>query len=91
MTAKSGRRVKRSSARSRLRSSTHVTASGGNVFADLGFSPREAENLKIRSLLMSELRDPIAGLTQVSAAQLLSVSPPRGWAVAPPSLGRPDT
>lgn len=85
MTAKSGKRLRKSparktagvAARSRLRSSAHVTPSGGNVFADLGFSPEEAENLKIRSLLMSELRDVIAGHTQVSAAQLLGVSQPR--------------
>ena len=89
MTAKSSKRVRKASAtrtaggrrgaaaRSRLRSSTHVTPSGGNVFADLGFSPKEAENLKIRSLLMSELRDLIVGHTQVSAAQLLGVSQPR--------------
>lgn len=89
MTTKSGKRVRKPSARqtaagrrgaaarARLRSSTHVTPDGGNVFADLGFSPKEAENLKIRSLLMSELRDLIAGLTQVNAAQLLGVSQPR--------------
>lgn len=89
MTAKSRKRTQKSSARqtvagrreaaarSRLRSSTDVTPAGGNVFADLGFSPKEAENLKIRSLLMSELRDLITGLTQVSAAQLLGVSQPR--------------
>lgn len=33
--------------------------------------------MKIRSLLMSELRDLIAGHTQVSAAQLTGVSQPR--------------
>lgn len=89
MTAKSGKRVRKSStgqtaatrrgaaARSRLSSSTHVTPSGGSVFTDLGFSPKQAENLRIRSLLMSELRDLIAGLTQVNAAQLLGVSQPR--------------
>lgn len=89
MTTKSGKRVRKSSARrtagdrgasagrSRLHSSAHVTPSGGNVFADLGFSPEEAENLKIRSQLMSELCDLITGSTQVNAAELLGVSQPR--------------
>lgn len=89
MTAKSRKRVKKSvakksararsgaAARSRLGTSAHVTLSGDNVFADLGFSPEEAENLKIRSQLMRELRELIAGLTQVSAARLLGVSQPR--------------
>lgn len=89
MTAKTPKRVKKSvskkpararsgaAARSRLASSAHVTRSGGNVFADLGFSAEEAENLKIRSQLIGELRELIAGLTQVSAARLLGVSQPR--------------
>ena len=89
MTAKPGKRGRKSLvgqtgptrrgsvARSRLRGSARVTASGGNVFADLGFSSDEAENLKIRALLMSELRDLIDGMPQVSAAELLGVSQPR--------------
>jgi predicted XRE-type DNA-binding protein len=89
MTAKSAKRVRKSTARqvararrgtaahSRLRTSPHVTPSSGNVFLDLGFSSQEAENLKIRSLLMSKLRELIVGLTQVSAAELLGVSQPR--------------
>lgn len=28
---------------------THITAAGGNVFADLGFPPEEAAQLKARS------------------------------------------
>ena len=32
-----------------------LTRSSGNVFADLGFPPEEAEHLKIRSDLMIEL------------------------------------
>jgi predicted XRE-type DNA-binding protein len=47
------------------------------VFADLGFSPEEAENLKVRSQLMMELDTLIAGMTQVAAAELLGVSQPR--------------
>lgn len=57
----------------------HVTPAGGNVFRDLGFSPAEAENLKIRSDLMTALQRLMAerGVTQVEAARLFGVSQPR--------------
>ena len=53
--------------------------SSGNVFRDLGFAPGEAENLRIRSTLMAELRTLIedSGLTQAAAARLFGVSQPR--------------
>jgi predicted XRE-type DNA-binding protein len=60
-----------------LARSAHVTRPGGNVFADLGFPADEAENLKMRARLMTELRDVIAYMTQVDAAELLGVSQPR--------------
>jgi len=60
-----------------LAGSAHITRPGGNVFADLGFPADEAENLKMRSRLMTELRDLIAPMTQVDAAELLGVSQPR--------------
>ena len=60
-----------------LAGSAHVTRPGGNVFADLGFPADEAENLKMRARLMAELRDLIAPMTQVDAAELLGVSQPR--------------
>ena len=49
------------------------------VFADLGFSPVEAENLKVRAELMVALTKLIEsrGLTQSAAAQLFGVSQPR--------------
>lgn len=57
----------------------HVTAADGNVFADLGFGPDEAENLLVRSDLMTEIlrimRD--HGLKQKQAAVLFGVSQPR--------------
>jgi predicted XRE-type DNA-binding protein len=58
---------------------THVTPAGGNVFRDLGFPPAEAENLKIRSDLMTALQRLMTerGLTQVQAAKLFGVSQPR--------------
>jgi len=51
----------------------------GNVFTDLGFTPAEAGNLRMRSRLMTALRDFIAreGLTQADAARRLKVSQPR--------------
>jgi len=60
-----------------LRGTTHVTPSDGNVFTDLGFPAAEAANLKMRSQLMIELCDLVAGKTQVEAAALLGVSQPR--------------
>ena len=54
-----------------------MTPVDGNVFADLGFSPEEAENLKVRAQLMRELRALIADVTQVEAARLLGISQPR--------------
>lgn len=57
----------------------HVTPAGGNVFRDLGFPPAEAENLKVRSDLMSALQALMTErrLTQVEAAKLFGVSQPR--------------
>jgi predicted XRE-type DNA-binding protein len=55
------------------------TRSTGNVFRDLGFSPDEAEHLKVRSDLMLNLQKAIAtrGLKQGEAAELLGVTQPR--------------
>lgn len=56
-----------------------ITRSTGNVFRDLGFSPEEAEHLKVRSNLMIHLQQAIAtrGLKQAEAAKLLGVTQPR--------------
>jgi predicted XRE-type DNA-binding protein len=53
--------------------------SSGNVFRDLGFSPEEAANLRIRADLMVRLKELIEarGLTQAGAAELFGVSQPR--------------
>jgi predicted XRE-type DNA-binding protein len=58
---------------------TTITNGSGNVFADLGFSPAESRNLRIRSEMMTALRKFIEkeGLTQAEAAKLLKVSQPR--------------
>ena len=56
---------------------SHVTASGANVFSDLGFPPEQAENLKVRSDLISEAQRLVDGMTQLQAADVLGVSQPR--------------
>ena len=55
------------------------TYSSGNVFEDLGFSKEEAENLKVRSVLMAGIRRIIEAerITQSEAAERLGVTQPR--------------
>lgn len=60
-----------------LPGTSHVTPAGANIFSDLGFDPLEAENLKLRSLLMNELRRIIDKLPQREAASLLGATQPR--------------
>ncbi|MDX6383191.1 MAG: hypothetical protein QOK48_764 [Blastocatellia bacterium] len=52
-----------------------ITESSGNVFADLGFEPAEAQILEMRAKLMSDLREHIqsSGLTQPAAAKRLKI------------------
>ncbi len=71
--------------------SMHITPVGGNVFADLGFEPKEAaapkaesqrlisEKLAIKDTLMTELARWIEAknLTQAEAAEILRVTRPR--------------
>ena len=61
------------------KSKTSVTPSSGNVFADLGFAPDEAEHLKLRAQLMAAVRQVIERrqLTQAQAAKLFGVTQPR--------------
>lgn len=56
-----------------------IIPSSGNVFADLGFEPEEAENLRVRADLMIAIKTLIQekGWTQQEAAQQLGVSQPR--------------
>ena len=58
---------------------SNMTKGSGNVFADLGFSPTEARNLRLRSQMMTALRKfiDLEGLTQAEAAKRLKVSQPR--------------
>ena len=56
-----------------------LTRSTGSVFRDLGFSPDEAEHLRVRSELLVNLQRMITarGLKQAEAAKLLGVTQPR--------------
>lgn len=58
---------------------TKVQRSSGNVFRDVGFPPEVAENLRIRSELMVQVRRILEGrkLTQAAGAQLFGVTQPR--------------
>ena len=58
---------------------TTITMVTGDVFADLGFSPAESRNLRLRSQMMTVLRKFIEkeGLTQAGAAARLKVTQPR--------------
>jgi predicted XRE-type DNA-binding protein len=49
----------------------------GNIFADLGFPPGEAQNLLLRAELMSQIRRASKGLTQAEAARKFGVTQPR--------------
>ena len=58
---------------------TTITMGSGDVFTDLGFSPAESCNLRLRSQMMTALRMFIEkeGLTQADTAKRLKVSQPR--------------
>lgn len=75
------KRLSRSSGRARRTGQEAVSPQGSraaaNIFADLGFDVEEAENLRMRAVLMLELRRVIAGMTQREAASLLRTTQPR--------------
>jgi predicted XRE-type DNA-binding protein len=56
-----------------------ATKGSENVFVDCGFSPAEAENLRIRAKMMVALTDYIqeSKITQSRAASIMGVSQPR--------------
>jgi predicted XRE-type DNA-binding protein len=56
-----------------------ATKGSENVFVDCGFSPAEAENLRIRAKMMVALTDYIQErkITQSRAASIMGVSQPR--------------
>lgn len=55
----------------------NVTKGSGNVFLDVGFSPAEAENLKLKSTLVGALRMIVQqnDLNNNEAARLFYVTP----------------
>lgn len=59
--------------------SEQIRRSSGNVFRDLGASEAEAENLRVRSVMMMQLESLIRkeGWTQREAARILGVTQPR--------------
>jgi predicted XRE-type DNA-binding protein len=56
-----------------------IERGSGNVFLDIGFSPEEAQNLQLRSELMSRIERFVKrnGMTQTQAARALGVTQPR--------------
>lgn len=70
-------------------SATHTTPADGSIFADLGFPPREAEMLKIRSRLMMAVHRTIdeRGLTKKEAAKLFGVTQARITALRRGEIG----
>ena len=60
--------------RTELPGTEHVTPVDGNVFADIGFPPEQAENLVVHSQLTVDVEDVIRGMTRHKAAKLLGVS-----------------
>ena len=58
---------------------SHTTPKNGNVFADLGFDPVEAANLKLRSEVMMAIEQWVnnSGLTQKEIGEVLNVSQAR--------------
>ncbi|HTS87725.1 MAG TPA: XRE family transcriptional regulator [Gemmatimonadales bacterium] len=56
-----------------------VTKGSGNVFRDIGFSPVEAEHLRVRAELMLAIEKLIGRrkLSQAQAAKVLGVTQPR--------------
>ncbi|HEY4131522.1 MAG TPA: helix-turn-helix transcriptional regulator [Gemmatimonadaceae bacterium] len=86
-TARKTRSAKKPSPKSRSRrtgqptrvtsTTSHVTTTSANIFAELGFGDEEAENLRMRAMLMTELRRVIDGMTQQDASTLLRTTQPR--------------
>jgi predicted XRE-type DNA-binding protein len=56
-----------------------MTKSGGNVFADLGFSSDQAQNLQLRSKAMMAIAKWFeqSAITQAVAAKMLGITQPR--------------
>ncbi len=62
-----------------MREKLKIVRGSGNVFLDIGFSPDEAQNLHLRSELMSKIGHFVrsSGLTQKECAVRMGVTQPR--------------
>lgn len=62
-----------------MRKDEKIHKSSGNVFEDLGFDSDEAENLKIRAILMAAISEWIhqKRINQMTASKILGISQPR--------------
>jgi predicted XRE-type DNA-binding protein len=56
-----------------------IERGSGNVFRDIGFSPEEAQNLHLRSELMTRVEQFVkrSDVTQAEAARALGITQPR--------------
>jgi predicted XRE-type DNA-binding protein len=56
-----------------------IERGSGNVFSDIGFPPEEAQNLHLRSELMTRVERFVkrSGVTQAQAARALGITQPR--------------
>jgi predicted XRE-type DNA-binding protein len=66
-----------------------ITRGSGNVFADIGFSKDEAENLKLRSELMMRIEEHYkkSGMAQATVARTLGLTTPRFNALLKGKIG----
>ncbi len=60
-----------------MKAKIRMARAGGNIFADIGFPPGQAQNLLMRAELMSQIRRTAKGLTQAEAARRFGVTQPR--------------
>jgi len=62
-----------------MRARLKIERGSGNVFRDIGFSPEEAQNLHLRSELMTRVEQFVkrSDVTQAEAARALGITQPR--------------
>ena len=62
-----------------MRERLKIERGSGNVFRDIGFSPEEAQNLHLRSELMTRVEQFVkrSNVTQAEAARALGITQPR--------------
>ena len=62
-----------------MRERLKIERGSGNVFRDIGFSPEQAQNLHLRSELMTRVEQFVkrSDVTQAEAARALGITQPR--------------